>query len=121
MNIDTKHFKVTEFKCRRCGADTPNPAPARELLAVLELVRLRFNKPVKINSGFRCPTHNKLVGGAKDSQHMYATASDISIDGVKPSDVYAFLCEIFPNSYGVGLYSTFVHVDVRVGKARWKG
>lgn len=113
--MNTKHFKTSEFMCKHCG----DLKLDSELLAILELVRHHFNAPVTITSGYRCPTHNANVGGAKASKHMDGIAADFKVKNVHPDTVYEFLCEIFPNSYGVGLYSSWVHVDVRTTKARW--
>ena len=45
---------------------------------VLEPVRVRFGKPIVVNSGFRCPLHNRTVGGGTVSQHMKGEAVDIT-------------------------------------------
>ena len=39
------------------------------------------NGPITINSGFRCPSLNSLVGGVSNSQHVTGQAADISIKG----------------------------------------
>ena len=63
----------------------------------------------------------KSKGVAKNSYHMRGLATDITISGVSPKEIYDYV-----NSFhqgGLGLYPTFVHVDVRdtVGdpKSRW--
>ena len=38
---------------------------------------------------------------------------------VEPKDVYDFLDDLFPNSLGLGLYTSFNHADIREIKARW--
>ena len=43
---------------------------------VLEPIRERFGA-LRVNSGYRCPTLNKLIGGAPDSAHLYGCAADI--------------------------------------------
>jgi uncharacterized protein YcbK (DUF882 family) len=49
-------------------------------------------------------------------------AADIKIDGMTPSQVYDFLEENLPNhQYGIGLYNSFVHIDVRSKRSRWIG
>lgn len=45
---------------------------------VLDPLRARYGKPIYVNSGFRCATLNTIIGGAKNSQHMYGKAADIT-------------------------------------------
>lgn len=111
----TKHFKRSEFACNHCGKVKLD----NELLAVLELVRLKFNSPVIITSGYRCKEHNKTVGGAPNSKHIEGIAADIQVKYVDASKVYKFLNETFPDCYGIGSYSNWTHIDVRKSKARW--
>lgn len=113
--MNTAHFQESEFACRCCGETKPNS----ELMAVLQMVRIHFNKPVIITSSYRCPKHNKAVGGADKSKHLEGIAADIQVKEIDPSEVHHFLCSIFPNHYGIGSYNTFTHIDVRPTKARW--
>jgi uncharacterized protein YcbK (DUF882 family) len=90
-----------------------------ELMAVLELVRMHFNAPVTVTSSYRCEKHNAAVGGAKSSKHLLGIAADIKVKGFEPEMVYQYLDSVFPEHYGIGVYDTFTHVDVRALKARW--
>ena len=112
----TAHFKSSEFACKcGCGASKVDS----ELMAVLELLRVYYNAPVTVTSGYRCPDHNQTVGGAKASKHMEGIAADVKVKGITPDEVYHFLDSLFPESYGLGLYKGWVHIDVRKSKARW--
>ena len=87
------------------------------LLTKMELLRYACgDKPMIINSGYRTPSHNKKVGGASGSQHVYGKAADIVVRGVKPSEVYRQADKLFN---GVGKYNTFTHVDTRSYKVRF--
>lgn len=44
---------------------------------VLDPLRLRYGKPIKVNSGFRNAAVNKAVGGVGNSQHLRGEAADI--------------------------------------------
>lgn len=113
-----ENFKVKEFACK----DGSDPIfISLELVKVLQKIRTHFGKAVTITSAFRTAKHNKSVGGAAYSQHLYGTAADIKVKGIKPKDVAAYAETLLPNTGGIGIYSTFVHVDVRAKKARWKG
>ncbi len=113
-----RFFKPAEFQCK-CGCKTNGVDHA--LVEILENVREHFGKPVTITSGVRCPTHNARVGGVSNSQHVYKTAADFVVSGVAPRTVANYLETLLPNTGGIGVYSSFVHVDVRKTKARWNG
>ena len=107
----SRNFKVKEFACKD-GSDVVFIAP--KLVVILQSIRDYFNKPVNINSAYRTPAHNKKVGGVKYSQHTYGMAADIVVKGEKPEDVAAVARKFLgDNKGGVGIYSTFTHVDVR--------
>ena len=113
-----KYFKVREFACKD-GSDFILLSP--ELLDVLYRIRLHFNAPVMITSGYRTESHNKKVGGVRDSKHVKGIAADIVVKGVSPSKVAAYADLLMPDKGGIGEYRTFVHVDVRQEKSRWRG
>lgn len=112
------NFKVSEFACKD-GSDTVFISPY--LVVVLQKIRDHFGKPVNINSAYRNDAYNKKVGGADYSQHKYGMAADININGVSPATIAAYVETFMPNTGGIGIYSSFVHVDVREARARWNG
>ena len=112
------NFKVNEFACTD-GSDAVFVSP--ELVTVLQKIRLKFGKPVHINSAFRTAVKNKAVGGAQHSQHLYGMAADSHIDGVTPKEIAAYAETLLPNTGGIGIYKTFTHIDVRKVKSRWNG
>ena len=114
----SNNFKVNEFRCKD-NSDVIFISPA--LVDILQKIRNHYGKAVNINSAYRTPTYNKKVGGATYSQHLYGTAADIRINGVKPKDLAAYIETLMPNYGGIGIYPTFVHVDIRQNKSRWKG
>ena len=114
----SKNFRVREF---RCQDDTDPIFVDSDLVDILQNVRDHFGKAVTITSAFRTASHNKKVGGATYSQHLYGKAADIKVSGVSPSRVAAYVETLMPNTGGIGRYSTFTHVEVRATKSRWKG
>ena len=110
------NFKVREFACAD-GTDVI--FVSGELVEVLQQIRDHFGKAVTINSGYRTPAHNKKVGGAAYSQHLYGTAADIVVKGVIPKDVAAYAEKLLPNTGGIGLYKTYVHIDLRSVRYRY--
>ena len=89
-----KYFKKSEFQCK-CCRQLPEDAQVNvEALAdnVLDPTRERYGKPIKVNSGYRCPRNNSRVGGAKQSQHLClgdSAAADICT-GVKTANMQEF-------------------------------
>lgn len=113
------NFSRKEFACNcGCGFDTVS----EKLVKALQTLRDIVGKPIIITSACRCEKKNKNVGGKKDSQHLLGTAADIQVDGMSTLRL-ATLADTIPAfaKGGVGLYKTFVHVDVRNGRARWMG
>ena len=122
----TKNFKLKEFECK-CGCDMPLEVYENiiKLASQLQFLRDYTGRPITINSAYRCPEHNAKVGGSKTSQHLLGKAADITIQSLKPIEVYALIEDLIDMGHmlqgGLGLYDTFVHYDIRKTKARWNG
>ena len=89
----SEHFKLTEFErsdvARQLQIDNRVPAeliPSLRTLCreVLEPLRQHVGKPIRINSGYRCPALNgsEQVQGQANSQHLKGEAADIHLDSV---------------------------------------
>lgn len=44
---------------------------------ILQVIRDKWERPIKVTSGFRCRRLNEAVGGAKTSDHTHGNAADI--------------------------------------------
>ena len=109
-------FRRSEFACKcGCGFDVVDV----ELLKVLVMVRTFYKNKVIVVSGCRCVYHNESIKGASRSQHIFGKAADIVVENQTHEAIYEFLTKCFTTKYGIGLYSTHVHIDVRSNKARW--
>jgi len=121
-----ENFSLSEFRCKD-GTDVPEELieNIKKLAKNLQVIRDHIGKPIRVISGYRSPSYNKRIGGAKRSQHMRATAADIKVSGMSPSEVKAVIVELIKSgqidSGGVGLYKTFTHYDTRGRNARWYG
>ncbi|MEE3490624.1 MAG: D-Ala-D-Ala carboxypeptidase family metallohydrolase [Methanobrevibacter sp.] len=86
MTTLSNHFSYNELvnspTAKRLGIDnTPGTKELIELkklaVSVLEPIRLYWNAPVIVTSGYRCPLLNKAVKGVPTSQHVAGQAADI--------------------------------------------
>ena len=115
MGDVSTHFNRSEFACTdNCGFKSVDV----ELLEILEKIRSYFNRPVKITSACRCLSKNHSIGSEDTSQHVRGLAADIKITGISPQLIYNYV-DSFHDKGGLGIYNTFVHVDVRGRKSRW--
>ncbi len=110
----SENFKLREFECRCCQAVKLDS----ELLRRLQAIRTEAGRPVVISSGYRCPSHNRSVGGAAQSRHMVGDAADFRITGL-PISQQRQLAEKYFDGGGIGYGSNFTHVDTRGTRARW--
>ncbi|MBA3061580.1 MAG: hypothetical protein FP833_01245, partial [Atribacteria sp.] len=69
----TEYFSLLEFECPCCRRVMLSP----DLFARLNHLRMVINRPVYINSGYRCKEENHKVGGVPGSYHLLGMAVDI--------------------------------------------
>lgn len=83
-----KYFTIAEL----CKSDTAvrkniDNSPTSEIINnlkqlvkyVLDPLREKYGKPIRVNGAYRCPELNKAVGGSNTSQHMTGQAADITV------------------------------------------
>lgn len=137
------NFWLKEFKCKD-GTHVPDAYiyNVEQLAKNLQILRNELTRklgrdcPININSAYRSPSHNKKVGGASSSQHLYAKAADIwagievEEDGktvekhfFAPAEVFGTIARLIKEGKmkqgGLAKYERFVHYDVRGKAARW--
>ena len=75
--------------------------PARELLGI----------PITVNSGFRCPSLNRAVGGAKRSYHLYGRAADLNAGSRADNRRLLQILRTLPHTELIDEHSsTWIHV-----------
>ena len=83
-----RYFTIKELTrsqtAHRLGIDNTPPSSAVKALHelvdnVLDPLRRAWGGPIRINSGYRCPELNKVVGGTPYSQHQRGEAADITV------------------------------------------
>jgi uncharacterized protein YcbK (DUF882 family) len=128
------HFTVEEFDCRDGTKVQPRDYNGLEYLCrvYLEPLRKKFGR-VTILSGFRTKSHNRAVGGASNSYHVYTIhdgndqAADVRCERGTPAQWHRTLNSLRRRKRngrgGLGLYRNqgFVHTDIRDYKADWTG
>ena len=120
----TENFSLPEFASKD-GAAFPEDVKTNlaELAENLQVLRDHFGRPVTVTSGYRSPAHNVRIGGASDSFHVRGMAADLQIAGVAPRVVYNAIELLIKSGKmkegGLGLYSGWVHYDIRGRKIRW--
>jgi len=130
----TKNFSKEEFDCND-GSEMPINVYHNMVKVANQLQTLRnyIGKPIQVNSAYRSEDYNKQIGGAhkidkngnriETSQHVFGRAADIVIKGMTPIEVSKVIEELIDKGDilqgGIGIYSSFVHYDIRGNKARW--
>lgn len=91
----SENFTREELNCKGrnvpgdCGCNGKNPpaeiqrALAQFCKTALEPLRDEYGEPIGILSGYRCPIHNRYVGGASNSMHMSGEAADPAVPAGK--------------------------------------
>ena len=91
----SEHFSLGELtKTKHVTPDGNIPSRVvvenlKRLCTWLEELRLRYNEPIIINSGYRSPAVNQLAGGSKTSNHLTGCAVDIRCAGKEQMIRYA--------------------------------
>lgn len=121
----TTHFNISEFKCK-CGGNHDTLLDT-ELANKLEKLRTALNcSKIIINSGYRCSTHDKNVGGNGSGQHTKGKAADIvcydSKNRIISSKIVCCAAQDigFNGVANIDNSYTAIHVDVRSG-LKWYG
>ncbi|MCR4267546.1 D-Ala-D-Ala carboxypeptidase family metallohydrolase [Nitratireductor sp. ZSWI3] len=96
---------------QRESVDTACLKPA--LVSVLKKIERHYGKQIIVTSGYRSPSYNQRVRGARNSLHMYCAAADIQIPGISKWELARYARSMAGRG-GVGTYchTNSVHVDV---------
>lgn len=119
------HFNAKEFRCK-CGKTHDTEINPNLVTNLEKLYRALSCSKIVITSGYRCPEHDKAVGGNGTGQHTKGNAADIICYGQDGSIISTkkVACKAQDIGFrGIGnIDSTYtaIHVDVRTG-AKWYG
>lgn len=125
----TRNLSRAEFACGcGCGFDTVDYQLVMDLQDVVDhfqMIYPQMDVGIHINSGSRCKTHNRNVGGSIGSMHLQGKAGDFYLYNKKTGkpidsdEVHHYLIHHFPSSHGIGRYTGRTHLDERASMARW--
>ena len=101
----TRNFKQSELACPCCGECNMDP----EFLTRLQVWRDLLGVPVSLASAYRCPAHNKKVGGRPGSMHLQGKAADPRIIPVMRFRMIELAHKL--EFSGIGLGKTKLHID----------
>lgn len=121
----SEHFNVQEFRCK-CGKSHSILIDS-DLISKLEQVFDKLNcSKIIVNSGYRCPEHDKAVGGTSTGQHTKGTAADVVCYDQSGNPISSKLVSCTAQDLGFGGIAnitssyTSTHLDVRTG-SKWYG
>jgi uncharacterized protein YcbK (DUF882 family) len=108
INQDLDYFTREEFACQYTGENEISD----RLLLKLDLLRARCGFPFVITSGFRSKDHPIEVKKERPGTHAQGIAADIKVnDGTQR---FRIVQEAISMGFsGIGVASSFVHVDIR--------
>ena len=119
------HFNAHEFRCS-CGK-IHETLISSELIEKLEALYTTLNcSKIIVTSGYRCPDHDKAVGGTSSGQHTKGTAADVCCYGQdgQPISSKTVCCKAqdlgFTGIANITSSYQYTHLDVRTS-GRWYG
>ena len=111
MSRNWEFFTEQEMQCKGTGECDMDE---RFMLKLIEL-RIKFNEPMIITSGYRHPAHNMAIGGARYSAHTKGRAVDVSITGKEAYRLVRLAFDAGMTGIGVAqrgpIIKRFIHID----------
>lgn len=116
-NFTLEELTSSEIGLRRGIDNTPSQevvANLTRLAATLELVREVLGHPMHINSAYRCPELNAIVGGSATSAHLDGRAGDFVCPGFgTPRECAKMIAESGVEFDQLIFEGAWVHIGIR--------
>lgn len=112
------NFSKVEFDCQETGENEMKA----EFLEKLQALRFRYNKPMRITSGYRSPSHSIERKKAAQGTHAKGIACDIACNGSEAYEIARLAFLLGFNGIGVSQKvngARFVHLDIDERKSMW--
>ena len=129
----SEHFDTAESQCKcGCGFGADPELVPRSIVDDVETVRQIVDRPVVVSSWHRCPARNAQERGVRNSAHLRGIAVDMRVHGGREraeiliasvlmrlvrlgrldlETARAILFELMDESAGLGVASSFIHID----------
>jgi zinc D-Ala-D-Ala carboxypeptidase len=104
------NFKKSEFDCKHTGLNEMKP----EFMDLLQTLRTRYGKSMRITSGYRHKSHpverNKTISGA----HQTGLACDIAVERGDAFELLKLALELGFTGIGIQQKGSgrFIHLDI---------
>ena len=109
-----RYFNYTEFDSPDELGSGKNMSP--KILEMLDLAREKYDKPIKITSGYRTQAYNEDLKArgykaSKNSSHLKGLAVDIHCNNSKDRfELVDILLDV--GFKRIGIANTFIHADI---------
>lgn len=109
-----RYFNYTEFDSPDELGSGKNMSP--KILEMIDLAREKYDKPIKITSGYRTQAYNEDLKArgykaSKNSSHLKGLAVDIHCNNSKDRfELVDILLDVGFNR--IGIANTFIHADI---------
>lgn len=119
------NFVTSEFRCK-CGKSHSTLISTELVNGLQQLINVLGASKAIITSGYRCPEHDKAVGGNGKGQHTLGRAADVKFfdRSGKAINTKLVACKAqdlgFAGIANIDKTYTAIHLDVRTSK-KWYG
>jgi len=104
------NFDRPEFECSHTGKCEMHP----EFMGLLQAIRIDYQKPMIITSGYRDATHPEEAHKDRPGTHTHGIAADIAVRGVGAIEIIQIAAHHGVKRIGVNQKgdNRFIHLDV---------
>lgn len=125
-NFSLEELIISETAKKRGINNTPSEEITNNLIKlteeVLQPIRDKYGKSIKVTSGYRSPELNKAIGGAKTSQHLTGEAADLKAGDGNNKKLFDLILEMINKGeitvgqciweYGTKQQPRWIHVSL---------
>ncbi|MFA7360766.1 MAG: D-Ala-D-Ala carboxypeptidase family metallohydrolase [Candidatus Kapaibacterium sp.] len=128
-NFSLEEMSISAMAVRKGVDNVPGEAEIKNLQIlcekILEPIREEVNCSIRVFSGYRSLTVNKLVGGSLTSQHMHGEAADTIAIGMSVEDYYQRIKKMVKDNrlvvdQVIQEFNSWVHISFTITRANRK-